>query len=961
MTTALEFLESVLPDEGYKCAFVVSGDRKFNRFFSTHAELADFILREDALGRTTYHACAVFGAPDSRKGANALGAAALWLDVDCGDGKAYATPVDGAAAVDAFCRKNLLPAPLYVGSGYGVHVYWPLDAMLRVDDWRRYARGLANLCARDGLVVDTTRTADIASVLRTPGTHNRKFGNAQLVRAGEIVGPYAIEQFAVLIQGEADGRSSLQVPILRGAPRVSSNSTMGVPEPLTAAAANIYVDEPRFTEPATRGCRQLQQLAVTRGRLPEPSWYACLGVLAYCEDGEAFAHHWSGGYPGYTFEETQGRIERAREFGPTTCAKFESLDPGKCAACPFRGKITSPIQLGKPGTHERAPPQRIEGVSAGATSDTVFRPLPAGFTLTETGLYFTLEKSQGARFDEIVTRYPVWLDSVQTGEVNEGFSLAIKLQLPREKLREIVVPAGTLFSSSGMSEMAASGVMVHNPELFRKFIRESVDLWNGQHMLDVRYDQFGWKDEDTAFLFGSNLYAATGIKPVIGSEEVMMRSQYLGPRKSGSLGGWSAAANKLFAKGHEVQAFALLASFAAPLMRFHTTGEGGAIVSLVSDKSGTGKTTALEAAASVWGRLKGTQIIDDDTQVAKGLKLGVFGNMACTYDELYNRDPEVIRKFVLMFTNGRDKDRGTVDGTLRHVRAEWQTILLLASNNSIVDILSSVDGTDAPAYRVLEFIMETPADLARQRGDQLKQQLDANSGHAADTYLRALVQPATLAYLKDALPKWTDQVWQRTGLTKEHRFWVRTISSVIAAGAIVRQTGILDFSVDRIASWAIEQVQDSRMRIGERRTEVDAMVAFLDQHIADTLVVQGAFKRGPMSGTAPLVAPRRHTHVRFEMDTQTAYVEEAALKKWLVAQGVNIRGFMYDLQQRGVVRAVSKRMTLGAGTVYSRGQVSVIEVDCGHPAMSGHLRAVETIVQKAPVAKVELRPRHPAG
>ena len=90
-------------------------------------------------------------------------------------------------------------------------------------------------------------------------------------------------------------------------------------------------------------------------------------------------------------------------------------------------------------------------------------------------------------------------------------------------------------------------------------------------------------------------------------------------------------------------------------MRFHASGDGGAIVSLVSDKSGTGKTTALEAAASVWGRLKGTQIIDDDTTVAKGLKLAVFGNIACTYDELYNRDPEVIRRFVLMFTNGRDK------------------------------------------------------------------------------------------------------------------------------------------------------------------------------------------------------------------------------------------------------------------------------------------------------------------
>ena len=959
MTTALEFLESVLPDEGYKCAFVVDGARKYNRFFSSHAELADFVLREDALGRTAYHACAVYGSPDSRKGTNALGAAALWLDVDCGPDKPYATAVEGAAALARVVRTCGLPDPLYVGSGSGVHSYWPLVEMLSVVDWRLHAMGLGKLCARHGLVVDTTRTADIASVLRTPGTHNRKHGNAELVRAGELVGPYPIEAFKVLLEGEtnvAPPRSQ------RAHAKNQSVQRATVPEPITSAAANIYLDEPRWTEPAVRACKQLAQLALTTGQLREPEWYACLGVLAYCEDGPVFSHRWSAGYAGYTFEETQGRLDRSKEFGPTTCAKFESLNPKGCEGCPHKGKITSPIQLARRSTSsERIRPASVaQPANANSALQTHEKSpegpiVPEGFQISGAGVFLTHENNGGDPTTEMVSRYPVWLESVQTGEASEGFSLAMKLQLPREPVREIIMPAKTFFSAAGMSELAGSGVMVHNADTFRQFIRSSVDMWNEKNMLEKRYDQFGWKDNDTSFLFGSNLYAPDGVRPVIGSSEVMSRSQYLGPRKLGSLGGWSNAANKLFAKGHEVQAFALLASFAAPLMRFHTTGEGGAIVSLVSDKSGTGKTTALEAAASVWGRLKGTQIIDDDTQVAKGLKLGVFGNMACTYDELYNRDPEVIRRFVLMFTNGRDKDRGTVDGALRHVRSEWQTILLLASNNSIVDILSSMDGTDAPAYRVLEFIMETPADLARQRGDQLKQQLDNNSGHAADLYLRTLVQPATLQYIKDALPKWTDQIWQKTGLSKEHRFWVRTISSVIAAGTIVRHAGILDFSVDRIAGWAIEQVQDSRTRIPERRTATDTMCQFLDQHIMDTLVVQHAFKKGPMQATAPLVAPRRNMHVRYEMEPQMAYVEEPLLKKWLVEKGINTKGFFQELYANGVIKQWNKRMTLGAGTVYARGQVAVVEVDCGHPAMSGIVRAVVEMASTAKPVKVGLK------
>lgn len=716
-----------------------------------------------------------------------------------------------------------------------------------------------------------------------------------------------------------------------------------------SAAANIYADEPHYTEPVARGCKQVARLAISRGRLSEPDWYAAIGVLAACSDGAKYAHYWSSGYEGYTHAETQSRLDRSREFGPTTCARFESLNPSGCDGCPFKGRITSPIQLGR--VRAQPAPAGLQGNAAGLQplSETggELPQLPAGYFWGAGGsLYVESEKTNGSPAQELISSYPIYLDAVQTGEASGGYSLSMKLKLPNEPLQSIIMAAKTFFSSSGLSEIAGQGVMVHQPDLFKQFVRRSVDMWNGANKLERRYDQFGWKDEDRAFLYGTNLYTAESVRPVIGSDEVQSRSQYLGPRRNGSIGAWSGAANKLFTLGHEVQAFALLSSFAAPLMRFHSSGEGGAIVSLVSDKSGTGKTTALEAAASVWGRLKGTQIIDDDTAVAKGLKLAVFGNIACTYDELYNRDPEVIRRFVLMFTNGRDKDRGTADGTLRHVRAEWQTILLLASNNSIVDILSSMDGTDAPAYRVLEFIMDTPASMDKRRGDALKQQLDANSGYAADLYLRNLLQPGTLNYIKQALPQWTDQVWQRTGLDKEHRFWVRTIASVMAAGAVVKHAGLLDFSVDRITSWAIEQVQGKKTLHSERsghRNPVSMLVSFLDQHLLDTLVVPKAFKPGPNQNSHVMLEPRRSLLVRHELNDHRIYIEEQTLKKWLVKVGVNTEGFYRDLKDKGIMGAV-QRKTLGAGTPHSTGQVTAIEVIANHPLMSGHVASVETIV-----------------
>ena len=671
MTTALQFLERILPEDGYKCATVFNDGKVWNKFFGSIPELAQFIASQDALGRTAYHGCAVFGSPDSRKAANAIGASAFWLDVDAGEGKPYATAADAALAVSEFVAKLALPKPLYVGSGVGLHIYWPLDEILPRKEWARYATGLHRLCLAHQVHTDPSRTRDLASVLRTPGTHNRKGGNAALVRAGELVGPYDIEDFRIFLEGESNGNHNVLQPLRHRAPAAPRN----VPS-VISAAANIYADEPHYTEPVTRGCRQVAELAIKRGMVPEPNWYAALGVLAACTDGDAYAHHWSSGYPGYSATETQARLDRSREFGPTTCAKFESVNPGGCAGCPFRGKITSPIQLGRvrPHVSGSTPNPDMGGVSGASSPDGLegdgsaaasgLPTLPDGYHWEGGRLVVKTESNNGqVPKIELISAYPIFLDAVQTGEVAGGYSLSMKLKLPHEPEQSLIMSAKTFFSASGLSEIAGLGVMVHSPDLFKKFVRESVDMWNGANKLERRYDQFGWKNDDTEFLYGTNLYTPAAVKPVIGSDEVQSRSQFLGPRRNGSIGAWSGAANQLFALGHEVQAFALLSSFAAPLMRFHSSGEGGAIVSLVSDKSGTGKTTALEAAASVWGRLKGTQIIDDDTSVAKGLKLAVFGNIACTYDELYNRDPEVIRRFVLMFTNGRDKDRGTADGT----------------------------------------------------------------------------------------------------------------------------------------------------------------------------------------------------------------------------------------------------------------------------------------------------------
>jgi len=98
----------------------------------------------------------------------------------------------------------------------------------------------------------------------------------------------------------------------------------------------------------------------------EPDWFAVASIVSRCEGGEELWHGLSSRYPGYDFTEAQRKYEHARDdAGPRTCVNIEGdLGHTGCMACPHRGKITSPLQL---GTRRKYQP--------GNTG-----PLPLGFT-----------------------------------------------------------------------------------------------------------------------------------------------------------------------------------------------------------------------------------------------------------------------------------------------------------------------------------------------------------------------------------------------------------------------------------------------------------------------------------------------------------------------------------------------------------------------------------------------------
>ena len=294
MISAHHFLDHILPGEGLKCAAVLYGKGWVHKFFDSCEELAQYIASKDTRGNTVYHACATFKTNRSRKRENAHALKCLYLDIEGGPDAVkkrtgYIDAASGVYAVARFCRAAALPFPTLVASGGGLHVYWTLETAITPEEWHRYASGLKRRAAELGLLTDTARTADAASVLRTPGTHNRKrdpIVQVQLVRRGE---PSPLSAFAGLL----DNNEEASLSAFTFAPGDASHLAYRNPDVSRRSLAGLGEYPHSYSSLIADRCKQIGEIRRTRGLLSEPLWYACLGVLAFAEDGDQYAHEWS--------------------------------------------------------------------------------------------------------------------------------------------------------------------------------------------------------------------------------------------------------------------------------------------------------------------------------------------------------------------------------------------------------------------------------------------------------------------------------------------------------------------------------------------------------------------------------------------------------------------------------------------------------------------------------------------
>jgi hypothetical protein len=900
-----EFLSRVLPGEGYKCWVEITKRKKVIQGFTTSTEeLALKLADIDARGSDAYFACSSYKTMENRTAANVHLAKAFWLDIDAGEGKPYANADDAIQACDDFCDRFDLPLPLAVRSGGGAHVYWLLDRPLAPEIWQAAASRFKLLISASGFRADPARTADSASILRPIDTHNFKIPGS----------PRPVE-----LNGE-DGGESIEATffleaLLAKSPPASAKATENaIKSPCVDPSTNINVsllagvskafDASKGVEAGRRGSTQLKYAGelVARG-LPEEE------VIEKCRVWNELC----------TPPQEDKEVVRIVRSAITMHARRHPpvLPPEEAYALP---KLPYGYRWGQQNQLE----VEVEELDASGA------PIPKW---------------------KIVSRYPVYLLAILKNEHGERENSYLFQQYnPLTGWHEFAISSDGMNSQNWYAAWFKNGgtIQAGMDKHFKTYVRRTEDMLRDMNAVP-RHNQFGWKGDD-AFLVGDVLLKKGQPYKAYGTDKLTPLMRTMALPKEGSLEEWTAAADKFFAPGMEAHGFALLTSFAAPLIKFCAgLGDGGSVLSLVSEDSGRGKTPAAEAIASVWGDLDSTVVTGNFTENRRIESIVRHCNLPQVQEEMTMADPVVAAESIKKFTTGCDRGRLDRTGAASGVPERYQTILISVANLSLYDMVAQVDR--AASRRIFELEMKRPDNEAFSNLGGITREMMRCRGFAGRRWAQILTMDNIPKYLQEHLTGLTQEkpgsaIMRYRHLIKseaEHRFIVWLLAVVDVAARLLVHYGVLHFDVERIMEWAVNQAV---YHTGDK--EIDDSPAklqrFLGEYINACLIVSDAFdsKQGPV---IPHVEPRNGLLMRAEMRTKRLYISQDVLKKWCIRHRVPFIVFGRALSEAGIVLERSKSVTLGAGTMYPSARTYCWEVDLSHPAMSGMLKEVKATAE----------------
>lgn len=924
-----DLLDAVLPSEGWYCIIGIKDEIAWQRLVETKAE-ADDVARDYLDGdRDVYFGCAKFETGQNRKADNAKYFKAVWLDIDCGPTKGvpndkgkvegYLDQQTGLQELQRFCKTVGLPKPVLVNSGRGIHVYWLLTETIDKDRWWPLALRMKELCDTHNLIVDPS-VFDAARVLRVPGTLNFKDNPPKPVEVISEAPPIEVEKLIEII-GVPVNQPKQYLPKRKGPP---SALTLALMKNRTASFKTIMLKST-----AGEGCAQLLYAYQNQDSIDYNLWRSGLSIAAFCEDSHTAAHKLSNKYPEYDPSEVDEKVHNLQTTGgPHHCETFERWNPGGCEGCQHKGKITSPIMLGKQVAQAEASEGQYEievEDEEGVVAPVFIPEFPFPYFRGQNGgVYKTLKEEEDPL---LVYEHDLYVLK-RMYDPDAGEVALIRLHLPHDGIKEFSIPASALAGKDEPKKLLATqGVLARGAQMdsIVDFLVRCAKEIQITKKAEVMRTQFGWVDNDSKFILGDREITVDGEYHSPPSTATKHIAPYV--VECGELEKWKEVFNLYSRPGLEPNAFAALTAFGAPLLRF--TGQKGAIINLVFRGSGSGKSTTLAVCNSVWGHPDGLMSIPKDTINAKMLRLGVMNHLPFTMDEITNMTAEEFSDMSYAMSQGRWKDRvKAASNELRVNSTFWQTISLCSANAHFAQKLGSLKASpDGEMMRLLEYQIKYTDAIDVEEGKQLfDHQLRANYGLAGGVYAKWLITHKEEAVR--LLLATQAKIDKELRLTQRERFWSAVVAANITGGLIAKSLGLHDYDMKAVYRFACDLIREFR-KDNDAPLDGAATVLgdYINRHVQHALVINGEADARTALSPSPLLEPRGPLTVRYEPDTKKLFIQATSFKDDCVKRQISYTEVLRELTDNGVFKGrVTRR--LGTGMKIVSAPVYVLEFDC---------------------------------
>lgn len=917
-----EFLQKVLPSEGWYCgmAMIGKGTHSVTKFVSTIDELVqhsnNWKTKKDA-----YFALASFKETGSRKQDNVVKLRSLFLDIDCGENKPYSNQRKALQQLDVFLNNTELPSPIIVSSGNGLHVYWPIQEDVPVAEWLPLASRLRALTQREDFDIDRSISTNTSQILRIPNTLNFK-------------NPDKLKKVKLVHDAEATPLKELKKIL-----KTKDNFLDVTQRPLDEATKNLLghnthsfmrILQKTKRDPVKLGCGHFYQLMNNPDDAEEPYWRAGLSIPIFCRDGEEGIHILSRGHKKYNEDETKGKAEAIK--GPYKCDKFDELNPGICTKCKHYGKIKSPIVLGKEVKRANVVEKTVTETHA-TTGEIVTREipeLPKNYFRAANGGIFKEAVSEDADPTPI---YPFDLYAKERMyDREDGDCTWICVHKPQDGLTEFAIPNTAVATTEAFKKLFSSnGIMGHEQEfkLIRAYIIESIKHLQLTDEIIPLHTQFGWKDNYTSFIMGNRKITPDGIEYIPPSSVTRDIAEHF--NSEGTYEDWRKVIDLYTEPVHQ---FCVLAGYGSPLMPFLTRTKG-ILLHITSSKGGVGKSTVQLAINSIYGNPNEFLLDHEDKLLARLNRMGVMNNLPVTMDEITDIKAEEVPPLVFSISRGRGRHR--MEGASNRERTNttsWRNICISSGNASLYSLISGITSSpDGENMRIFEVDapIKSASETAKMGSKFIK--LQETYGHAGPRYIQYIlnntesVKKRLLAKLEYVIDKYT--------LVNKERYWADMIAATLVGGEIAKELDLHSFGIAEIEEWLKTGIKEAR-----RDTSVSASTSECVTFINDFLVLNQnnrvvVNKANENANTyVPII---EHTSaglsVRIEENTNKVYIHTTTFKEWIRKRSkdrVKIKAIIKQARDLGVLipnknNGDITKQRLGAGTL---GNSNIPAVDC---------------------------------